>query len=298
MQTLSVHLTDLCNSRCVFCVVDSPHYEKDSIEIRNIESFLLDHANRGYEVVNLHGGEATIHPHFFSVLRTIQDLEYPQVHLQTNGIKLSDRAFTNSLRELGVTLAIVSLHGGDASTHDSQTGTNGGFVKTVNGIKNAKTSGMGVRTNTVVTKQNVEQLAALTKLACSLDVDHINFSSLHPVGAATFSFDAITPSFHEVQGHLYLAIQIALALGKKVTLEGFPYCTIPNYQHLHLNEQSRKIKMLMRGLVIDDYDSFMNSSCRVFGPNCGNCTVKEKCGGVYPEYVDRKGWGEFHAIIT
>ena len=81
-----------------------------------------------------------------------------------------------------------------------------------------------------------------------------------------------------------------------MTLEGFPYCTVQEYTSLHLNEVPRRIKMLMRGLIIDDYDAFMSSHCRVLGEPCRQCAVRDRCGGVYPEYIERAGWGEFDAI--
>jgi len=296
MRSLSVHLTDLCNSRCSFCVVGSPLYVKDTIDVDQVRAFLLQNANKGFDSVNLHGGEATLHPQFLQILDLIMELGYPEVHLQTNGIRMADRDFAHAMRARGVTLFIVSLHGDSAELHDSQTGSPGGFNKTIAGITNVRSLGATVRTNTVITRQNTERLSATALLACNIGVGHLNFSNLHPVGSATFSFDCVVPRMTSIREHLYPAIELSLAEGRLVTLEGFPYCVVPEYVHLHLNEISRQIKMLMRGNVIADYDVFMNTSCRVLGPPCATCGMSDKCGGVYPEYSERFGWGEFHAL--
>ncbi|HEY6252753.1 MAG TPA: radical SAM protein, partial [Candidatus Angelobacter sp.] len=90
---LSIHVTDLCNSTCSFCVVASPLYTKDTIEYSGIVKFLEANAGQGWDAVNLHGGEATIHPRFIEILEMIRRLDYPEVHLQTNAIKLADAGF-------------------------------------------------------------------------------------------------------------------------------------------------------------------------------------------------------------
>ncbi|WP_284509516.1 radical SAM protein [Caballeronia sp. GAFFF3] len=298
MHGLSIHLTDLCNSRCSFCVVGSPMYAKDTIDFAEVQHFLIRNSSPDVEFLNLHGGEATIHPRLSEILELTCELAIPEVHLQTNGIRLADVDFTQKLWDKNVKLFIISLHGDTSILQDSQTGTSGGFRKTIAGIRNAKMVGARVRTNTVVTLQNISKLSAIAELAVSLGVDHVNFSNLHPVGSATFAFEALVPRLSSIARHLYAAAEIVQGAGKKLTIEGFPYCTVPELRELQLNENPRQILMLMRGHVIEDYDKFMSSQCRVFGPPCGSCSHRSKCGGAYPEYVSRIGWSEFHGSVS
>ena len=298
MRCLSIHLTDLCNSKCTFCVVASPLFRTDSVDYQDVVNFLKANANQGYDVVNLHGGEATTHPRFLETLGLIRDLGYAEIHLQTNAITLSNLVLARDAVARGVKLFIVSLHGDTPSTHDSQTHSSGGFDRTLQGIRNVKAEGARVRTNTVVTRQNVERLPAVSRLACDLGVDHVNFSNLHPVGSALFARERIMPTFGELRSCLAEAAEYALLHCRRVTLEGFPYCTVGHLAHLHLNNEYRDIRMLMRGSVIDNYDAFMSEKCRVFGPPCERCSVRSHCGGVYPEYVELRGWSEFAPLTT
>lgn len=293
MRCLSIHLTDLCNSKCTFCVVASPLYKRDSIDYRDVVEILKANANKGYDAVNLHGGEATIHPSFLECLDLITGLGYEEIHLQTNAIRLSDPVFAREVTARGVTLYIVSLHGDVAHLHDLQTHSLRGFYCTLQGIRNVKAEGARVRTNTVVTRQNVERLPAISRLACELGVDHINFSNLHPVGSALFARERIMPTFGEIRPYLTAAAEYALQQHCRVTLEGFPYCTVGRLADIHLNNEYRSIRMLVRGRVIDDYDAFMSEKCRTFGPPCEGCSVRTRCGGVYPEYAELRGWSEF-----
>lgn len=296
MKCLSIHLTDLCNSKCSFCVVGSPLYAKDSISYEQVVSFLTENAGRAYDFVNIHGGEATIHPRFFDTLNLIQSLGYPEVHLQTNGIKLANLNFARNTIGLNVRLFIVSLHGDVSEVQDRLTDTRGGFERTVEGIRNVKMLGALVRTNTVVTSENVDRLPQISELAIKLGVDHLNFSNLHPVGSALFGLARMLPTFEEIRAYLYPAINIAVAQRRHVTLEGFPYCSVRERMELQLNNETRGIRMLYRGRVLEDYDVFMNDVMRIFGEPCENCAVRALCGGVYKQYVDLRGWEEFASV--
>lgn len=295
-RCVSVHLTDLCNSKCTFCVVASPLYARDSVDYDGVVEFLTSNAGGEYPIVNIHGGEATIHPRFLATLDLIRDLGYREVHLQTNGIRLADPAFARACVDRNVRLFIVSLHGHVAELQDPLTHTPGGFEKTVVGIRRVSELGSQVRTNTVITRQNVRHLEAIAGLACELGVGHLNFSNLHPVGSSMFALDRTMASLTEIYPELRRAIERGLAAGRRVTLEGFPYCSVRDHVELNLNESYRSIRMLMRGQVIDDYDAFMNEHMRTFVAACADCAARERCGGIYPQYLERYGDGEFQPL--
>jgi hypothetical protein len=96
--------------------------------------------------------------------------------------------------------------------------------------------------------------------------------------------------------HVYNSVDLVVAYGREMTLEGFPYCAVRERGQHQLNNERREVRMLMRGDVIDDYDAFMSDSMRVFGEVCNGCTMRSKCGGAYPEYVQYYGWKEFSCI--
>jgi MoaA/NifB/PqqE/SkfB family radical SAM enzyme len=294
MKCLSIHLTDRCNSACEFCVVGSPLRSEDSVRYEDVLAFLEEHQGQGFEVVNLHGGEPTIHPRFLETLDTIAELGYPEVHVQTNGIRLADSRFVRQLAERRVTKVIISLHGDVAEIHEGHTLTRGSFCRATKAIEYAKSSGLHVRTNSVITRHNMARLPGIASLACDLGVDHVNFSNLHPVGSARLSRDRIMPRLSEVRPHLREAAGVALRRSRRVTLEGFPYCTLDGgLEELHLGNEYRAIKLLIGNHVLQDYDLFMKERMRTLGDACRGCCASDQCGGVYPEYVESYGWGEF-----
>lgn len=293
MKQLSLHVTDSCNSKCGFCVVGSPLAQRDSVNYNDLVAFLIENANQGYESVNFHGGEPTIHPRLFDLLEIVKTLGYPEVQIQTNGRKLKNFEFTKRLSESNVRLLVISLHGFRPETQDLLAQVNGGFVETIEGIRHAKNLGIKVRTNTVLTMQNIDELNDLASLCINLNVDHINISNLHPVGSGYFAIDSMSPGAEDIRRKLLPVVKRLMDANARITLEGFPLCTVVPYEDISIELDRREIRMMYQGAVYDNYDQFMDSQCRTYGPPCQECSLKGKCGGVYKEYAERRGWTEF-----
>jgi MoaA/NifB/PqqE/SkfB family radical SAM enzyme len=296
VRALSVHLTDVCNSKCTFCIVDSPYMSEDTISRRRVSRFLQENADRGYEAVNLHGGEATIRRDFLEILDEIHELGYPTVFLQTNARKLARMAFAQQVVARGVSLFIVSLHGASAAVQDGISLARGSFDQAVAGIRNVKGLGCKVRTNTVVCKDNFTELPEIADLCVDLGVDHVNISALHTAGTAFRNFAEVTPRYDEIRPYVFEAVDRVVRAGVKVTLEGFPYCAIPGYERYMIDWSANQFKLLYRTVVMDDYERYMDANARVKDARCGGCVHNASCGGVYKEYAEFIGWDEFQAV--
>ena len=292
-KMLSIHLTDLCNSRCIFCVVDSPSQKKDQVSRKRIEEFLLENSDSGYSAVNLHGGEPTTRKDFLDILNLIKKYQYPEIILQTNGKKFADQTFAKEVCEAGVNLFVISVHSASSEIYDSIARVPQSFEKAISGIKNLKALGAKIRTNTVVSKLNYHELPEIMSLLLSRDIDHINISALHTAGTAFKNFHKVTPSYREIEAVVKKAVQMVDENGVKVTLEGFPYCCIRGMEGYVIDWDAQKFKMLFRDFELDDYEEYMDKSMRIHGSPCVDCKWNKACGGVYKEYISIVGWDEF-----
>ncbi|MFY1632987.1 radical SAM protein [Solwaraspora sp. WMMB335] len=296
MKALSVHLTDICNSKCSFCIVDSPFVKDDSISRKRVSRFLRDNAGKDYQAVNIHGGEATIRRDLLDILDEIRELGYPTVFLQTNGRKMARRPYAQELVDRGVSLFIVSMHGATALTQDRISKSLGSFEQAVQGIRNAKELGAKIRTNSVVCRDNFTEIPEIVDLCLDLGVDHVNVSALHTAGTALRNFAEVTPRYDEIQPYVFEAVDRAVRRERVVTLEGFPHCAIPGYEKYMINWTENQFKMLYRTFVFDDYERMMDASARVKDERCGGCAHDASCGGVYKEYAEFIGWDEFQPV--
>lgn len=95
-----VEITDRCNLSCPTCyAMSSPHYGRHRT-VEEVERMLdIIVANEGEpDVVQISGGEPTIHPHFFDVLDIAKSKPIKHLMVNTNGIRIAnDLEFTRRL---------------------------------------------------------------------------------------------------------------------------------------------------------------------------------------------------------
>ena len=97
-----VELTDACNLRCPICYASSGPERQRFRDLAEIER-MLDAVvrNEGQpDVVQISGGEPTIHPDFFAVLDLCKARPIKHLMVNTNGVRLArDEAFARRLAE-------------------------------------------------------------------------------------------------------------------------------------------------------------------------------------------------------
>ncbi|MDU5080194.1 radical SAM protein [Tissierella carlieri] len=297
MKGLSIHLTDQCNQSCKFCVVDSYQERKENVNKRIIYKFLEGNRNKGYEVVNIHGGEPTIVPEFLDILARIKELGYPQVSLQTNGRTLKDFHFAKQLSDYNVNTFVISFHNTDKMEIADLANVNEEWLgEIIQGIKNAKAVGSRVRTNTVVYRNNLRNLCEIMKfIVGELDVDHINISAMHPAGRAYKNFYEVVPRYTEIIEPVMEAVDYVIKTDKELTLEGFPPCLLGEYKDYLVDWYDTDFKLLYHNFILNSYADFMSQSTKSLGTMCNGCNYSHDrlCGGIYKEYIEKYGWHEF-----
>lgn len=96
-----IEITDACNLACPVCYADSSPRRTSHRSLEEI-AFLLDCAVRNEgepDVVQISGGEPTIHPEFFAVLDLAKSRPIKHLMLNTNGIRIARDA--DFARQLG-----------------------------------------------------------------------------------------------------------------------------------------------------------------------------------------------------
>jgi uncharacterized radical SAM superfamily Fe-S cluster-containing enzyme len=105
-----VEVTDRCNLSCPICYADSgaEEFSSNSDKLRRHRSLeqiemMLDAvvANEGEpQIVQLSGGEPTIHPEFFQIMDLVKSKPIRHLMINTNGVRIAkDRAFCDRLSQ-------------------------------------------------------------------------------------------------------------------------------------------------------------------------------------------------------
>ena len=107
--SLLIEVTDACNLRCPTCYAASGPERQNHRSLKQIER-MLDLAIRNEEepsIVQISGGEPTIHPHFFEIMDAARRRPIQHLLINTNGIRIAKEAgFAERLKEYEPNLEI------------------------------------------------------------------------------------------------------------------------------------------------------------------------------------------------
>lgn len=98
-----IEITDECNLACPVCFADSGPTRKTYRSLETIERMMdmLVESEREPDLVQISGGEPTIHPQILDILRAAKDRPIRHIMLNTNGVRIAkDKAFVEELAKL------------------------------------------------------------------------------------------------------------------------------------------------------------------------------------------------------
>ncbi len=128
-------ITNNCNCKCGMCSIWKIK-EKKNIELDKAKSILLDLKKRGFNYLQLTGGEPMLHPNFFEILEYAKKLKFV-VFFPTNGT-LIDKISAKKLSKMNIDNVSVSFHNMDPLKFEDIAGHKDIFYKSLSAIKNLK----------------------------------------------------------------------------------------------------------------------------------------------------------------
>lgn len=220
----------LCNYKCEFCYYKDRLMERDSLDV--IKSRVDDIFNYGIRQIDLSGGESSVEPNWFNILKYCKEKEMT-VSTLTHGGKFCDMEFLKKSKDHGLTEILFSVHGSNPEIHDKITGKKGSFKKIIQAIKNATELQMVVRINCTVYDLNHLYLHdEYVELLRELNPLEVNFICLN--------YDTDNSTFREVQySEITDSIKICIDLIKDdikyINVRYVPYCYMEGYERYVVN---------------------------------------------------------------
>jgi hypothetical protein len=106
--TVLVEVTNACNLACPVCYSDARGDRKMPLDLFKRYMHRLVEAKGGLDSVQLTGGEATLHPEFWEMVRFLHDLQgVARIYLPTNGLLLADADRARRLAEFRDKLMVL-----------------------------------------------------------------------------------------------------------------------------------------------------------------------------------------------
>lgn len=277
-KKIILNATYRCNNRCTFCATGTrTQLDGDPTRQREI---LVKYRKLGVRLLDIDGGEPTLNPTLFSLIRFARKIGYERVNVTTNGRMASYDRFAEELLGSGVTSVLVSIHGPDAETHAQNVGVAEAFDQTIAGAKNLvrlAPPGVELGANVTITKSNHKKLPELAALVHELGFRWLNIQFLTPFGRAT---KWVAPDTAEAAR---IAMETIDAFRDRMRFQviNLPACFMPGYEE-HLVGDLLKLERHMIFVNNDEVNLFgYLRERRSKKPVCDACPHAVFCGGFF-----------------
>ncbi len=181
----NIDLTNRCNLACPICFANASVqdyiYEPSFDQVVGMMQTLRDSRPVAGRVVQFAGGEPTIHPDWFRILRKAGDMGFSHVQCATNGIKFAEDGFAEKSREAGLHTLYLQFDGVDPGLYEKIRGRKGLLDVKMKAIENVRKAGLKiVYVPTIVGGLNDDQVPKIVQFALDT-IDVCSGISFQPV---------------------------------------------------------------------------------------------------------------------
>jgi MoaA/NifB/PqqE/SkfB family radical SAM enzyme len=290
-----------CNNACPMC----SNTGDASLFFHSTET-LLGRAERlrrlGFVRAIVTGGEATIHPGFWSVVERLAALGMTW-DINTHGRSFAEPSFTRRAVATGLRRAIVSLHSHRPATSAAIFGVGEeAHHETVAGVARLVEAGVAVMLNCVLTRLNLLEVADYLHSLHDRFGDAVAFKFVFPStlgkggrwpGIATLRYDDVRDAAQRVR-------RAGAALGVRVFFEAFPNCVLGDEHAVSLGRSAFGETHYLDDATGDRVYSMrhIEAELSAYGEPCRRCAALPRCPGVPVEYARLHGLGELASFSS
>ncbi len=301
---MDLAITYRCNNDCSHCYNARP---RDFAELPTSQwKVILDRLwEIGIPHVVFTGGEPTLRDDLAELIQHAQ--KNGQITgLNTNGRRLRDRRYLDSLVEAGLDHVQITLESHDAQIHDHMVNCRGAWNQTVAGIQNALDSSLFLMTNTTMLRHNAPLIGETLEFLATLGVPTVGLNALIYSGKGATCGAGLGE--HELPPLLEMAKQITAAHNQRLiwytptqychfdpaALElGVKGCTAALY-NMCIEPDGGVIPCQsyyyqLGNLLNDAWDSIWNHDLSIrlrerrnIAEKCHDCILLAECGGGCP----------------
>lgn len=179
LKEVCLEITNACPMNCVHCSSGGQSNLEEEMSLDEIKGVIAEIADLDGEVIEISGGEPTVHSGLVEIVRCAKDFGL-ETRLYTSGFHFP-KQMANSLISLGLDRVIFNVQGANQSTHEYITRTEHSFRNVIRSIKMvAKDLWVGV--HFVPMKPNFKELKKVIGLCSSLGVKEVGILRFVPQG--------------------------------------------------------------------------------------------------------------------
>ena len=282
-----VAIWNQCNNHCLMCTNPFIFQLEDNRSfylLENLKKMWSDRKFGPNESLCFTGGEPTIHPDFFKVIRWFRS-QYPinknNIVVASNGRMFYYQSFTKKILKINGLLLEIAVHGHDEKTHDFITRTKGSFKQTVKGIHNIlrfKNDSQAIEIRIIITKytyRNLDKILFFIKHEFDvIKIKSIVLIFIEMEGQAKDNLKIVGITYKEVMKFLPQVVNKWALSFNDLRLYHFPLCVLPPELWPYAWRTLREEEVM-------------------FLPRCNKCFYKKYCLGIHRDYLSLIGNKEF-----
>ena len=210
---MDMALTFRCQNDCIHCYAGGPHSTPE-LSTEQWKTAIDRLSDVGVFILTFTGGEPTLRDDLPELLLYAQT-KGMVTGLISNGRRLKDKEFVDTLEKSGLDFVQITLESHRAEVHDAMTSAVGSWSETVEGIQNAVHSQIYVSTNTTLSKHNAADFLTTVDYIKNLGVDAFGCNSLIYSGKAPAASNEFALTADELKALLPRIRDKAQLLGLK-----------------------------------------------------------------------------------
>lgn len=304
MRMLSLFLNYSCNARCGFCFNPAapPQREWLGISTRRAVAAMIDAYADGCRCVSFIGGEVTVRGDFLKLIAAARRLGFEDIRLVTNGLRLSEPDYVDSLVRAGLSAVELSVHAHLPEIHDRLLGVPGAYEKAMSALAHLRGRPVRLGLNIVVNRQNYRLLPEMTRhFARVHGVRNFSFFSLRYIGHMDLpgNISELKIEMSRTAPFVRGALEVLEREGCLATtcLGDFVPCVLPGYESLMTDWEAgaNLDRVCDPSGRVEDSDGVCSDGKRQVAA-CGLCVFKPRCLGVNGPYLAIFGDAEFSPV--
>lgn len=247
-----IYVGGVCNNNCLTCETDKSKFKDCKDIIRELDK-VTDNK------VTFIGGEPTIHPQFFDILKYAKSKKILEIGVITNGRMFALNHFLVRCLEHGLTEAVIKFYSADYEVHDNITRTKNSYYETMQGIRNLSMSDIKLTVKLYILEQNHKSLKSI--------IDFLNLNMTRNIVLYFLALDEkVTARYTDIKHSLFEVLES----NRYLRVQNIPLCILS--EHANHNED---IKLGVKTKY------------------CLACTLDASCRGFNKKYIENYGEEEF-----
>lgn len=275
-----IQLVRRCNQRCRFC--SNPANGRE-LTLAGARRLVDGYLRRGYDGIILTGGEPTLYPRLAEVI-AYAVRRGAACRLISNGQRLAEAAYLDSLIDAGLSHLHLSIHSHRARVQAAITGNPHSLANLVRALALLRRRRVGVSLSQTICAQNQDHLHLSVRWLCERFpfLRHVSWTCLDPLVERVAADPGTVPTLRGMSDSLLAAMRWLESTGRDFRVEKVPLCYMGEFA-----DRSTETRAIVKGErravhFLDERRHHRETRWR-YGKSaaCRSCSLDAACAGLW-----------------